>query len=93
MAADPQRQPSLRLPELPKRMMTIPEVAEYLNFSVRWVEDAVQQRRIRHTRFGKHVRIAPAYVVELLAAGEQPVLARADCHAPVPLHDRRRSRL
>jgi excisionase family DNA binding protein len=38
------------------QLMTIPEAAYYLNVPVRWVRDAVGQRRIRCTRIGKHVR-------------------------------------
>jgi excisionase family DNA binding protein len=85
--------PTLPLLALPNRLMTIPEVAEYLNVPVRWVEDAVQRRRVRHTRIGKHVRFAPEHVAELIDAGEQPVTVPAQFHAAVPLHDRRRSRL
>jgi excisionase family DNA binding protein len=85
--------PALPLLALPNRLMTIPEVAEYLNVPVRWVEDAVQRRRVRHTRIGKHVRFAPEHVAELIDAGEQPVTVPAQFDAAVPLHDRRRSRL
>lgn len=60
---------------------------------VRWIETAVQPRRIPHTRIGKHVRFAPDHVAELIAAGEQPVTVPAQLHAAVPLHHRRRSRL
>lgn len=93
MSASHTQQATSPLPELPNRMMKQEEVAAYLNVPVRWVEDAVQQRRIRHTRIGKHVRIAPAHVQEPIAAGEQPVIAQAECHTPVALHDRQRSRL
>ena len=73
--------------------MTIPEVAAYLNVRVRWIEDAVQRRRVRHTRIGKHVRFAPEHIAELIAAGEQPVSAPAHLHAAVRPYDSRRSRL
>ncbi len=85
--------PALYLLALPNRLMTIPEAAAYLNVSVRWIEDAVQQRRVRHTRIGKHVRFAPEHVAELIATGERPVTTPAQVHAVVPMHDRRRSRL
>lgn len=85
--------PALPLLALPNRLMTIPEVAAYLNVPVRWIEDAVQRRRVRHTRIGKHVRFAPEHVAELIAAGEQPVTVPAQSHTAVALHDRRRSRL
>lgn len=62
-----------RLPSLPNRLLTIQEAADYLNVSVRWVQDAVQQRRIRCTRIGKHVRFTVEHLAELIEAGEQPV--------------------
>lgn len=61
------------LPGLPDRLLSITEAADYLNVSVRWMEDAVQSRRVRHTRIGKHVRFTPAHVLELIKAGEQAV--------------------
>lgn len=85
--------PALYLLALPNYLMTIPEVAAYLNVPVRWIEDAVQQRRVRHTRIGKHVRFAPEHVAELIAAGERPVTAPAQFHAAGPMHNRRHSRL
>ncbi len=64
-----------RLPQLalPNRLLTVQEAADYLNVSVRWVQDAVQQRRMRCTRIGKHVRFTAAHLTELIEAGEQPV--------------------
>jgi excisionase family DNA binding protein len=54
-------------------LLTIPEAAEFLNVPVRWLQDAVQQRRVRCTRIGKHVRFTVEHLVELIMAGEQPV--------------------
>jgi excisionase family DNA binding protein len=83
-----------RLPllALPNRLLTVQEAAEYLNVPVRWVQDAVQQRRVRCTRIGKHVRFSAEHLLELIEAGEQPVIVPA---ATVPdLHRRNaRSRL
>jgi excisionase family DNA binding protein len=50
------QQPAPSLAGLPNHLLTIPEVAEFLNVPLRWVRDAVQQRRVRCTRIGKHVR-------------------------------------
>jgi hypothetical protein len=41
VSAFQEQSPTTRLPEMPDHMMTIAEVAEYLEVSVRWVEDAV----------------------------------------------------
>ena len=81
-----------RLPSLPNRLLTIQEAADYLNVPVRWVQDAVQQHRVRCTRIGKHVRFTPEHLAELIEAGEQPVLTPS--HAAVPqIRHGRRSRL
>ncbi|MBD1270814.1 helix-turn-helix domain-containing protein [Aeromicrobium tamlense] len=58
-------------------LLTIAEAAAYLNVPPRWVSDAVRARRIRCTRIGKHVRIRPEHLEELIIAGEQPVLEPA----------------
>lgn len=63
--------------------------AAYLNIPARWVADAVRDVKIRHERFGKHIRFAREHLDEFLAACEQPVSASV-----VRLQrDRRRSRL
>jgi len=58
-------------------LLTIGQAAAYLNVPPRWVSDAVRAHRIRCTRIGKHVRIRPEHLEELIAAGEQPVLEPA----------------
>ena len=78
---------------LPNHLLTIPEVAEFLNVPVRWVQDAVQQRRVRCTRIGKHVRFTAEHLAELIASGEQAVLSAAQVGAVTPFRDGRRSRL
>jgi excisionase family DNA binding protein len=65
------------LPELPQRLLTIAEAADYLNVPLGWVRDAVQQRRIRCTRIGKHVRFTPEHLAELILAGESPLTPSA----------------
>ena len=70
-------------------LFTIDEAAAYLNVPARWVADAVRQRRVRCTRIGKHVRFRLEHLEELIAAGEQPVLADV---TPL-IRDHRRSRL
>jgi excisionase family DNA binding protein len=56
---------------LPHRLLTMKETAEYLNVSLRWMEDAVQSRRVRCTRLGRHIRFTPDQIQEIIAAGEQ----------------------
>jgi excisionase family DNA binding protein len=82
----------LRPPSLPNRLLSIQEAAEYLNVPMRWVQDAVQQRRIRCTRIGKHVRFTREHLDELIDAGEQAVLKPR--HAGMPqIGVSRRSRI
>lgn len=79
--------------DLPNHLLTISEAAEYLNVPVRWLQDAVQQRRVRCTRIGKHVRFTIAHLVELIEAGEQPVTQLACIAATTVRRGGRRSRL
>jgi excisionase family DNA binding protein len=65
------------VPLSPNQLLTIPEAARYLNVPVRWVQDAVAQRRVRCTRIGKHVRFTADHLRELVEAGEQPVTTPA----------------
>ena len=58
-------------------LLSIEEAAAYLNVPVRWVADAVRDRKVRCTKLGKHVRFRPEHLDELIDAGEQPVTAPA----------------
>lgn len=78
---------------LPGRLLTIGEAAEYLNVPARWMQDAVQQRRVRCTRIGKHVRFTQDHLLELIAAGEQPVTKPPCITSTAPRRSVRRSRL
>lgn len=62
--------------------------AAYLNIPARWVADAVRDGKIRHERFGKHIRFTHEHLGEFIAACERPVTAQV-----VPLRDRRRAKL
>jgi excisionase family DNA binding protein len=86
------QQTAPNLAGLPNHLLTIPEVAEFLNVPVRWVQEAVQQRRVRCTRIGKHVRFTAEHLAELIASGEQGVLS-AQAGAVTQFRDGRRSRL
>lgn len=74
---------------LPNRLLSLPEAADFLNVPVRWLQDAVQQRRIRCTRIGKHVRFTTDYLIELIAAGEQPVAQPPQSVTPLAQRHRR----
>lgn len=50
-------------------LLTIPEVADRLGTSPRFVRRLIAERRIPYTKLGKHVRIAEADVDAFIAAG------------------------
>ena len=77
-----------------QQLLTIAQAASYLNVPQRWVAEAVRARRVRCTRIGKHVRFRPEHLEEVIAAGEQPVLASANVTAlPTRRASSARSRL
>ncbi len=78
---------------IPNHLLTMSEAAEYLNVPVRWLQDAVQQRRVRCTRIGKHVRFTIGHLVELIEAGEQPVTQPVCAAASPARRGGQRSRL
>jgi excisionase family DNA binding protein len=74
---------SEQLEGLPDRLVSMVEVAGYLDVPLSWVKDAVRFRRIRFTRVGKHVRFTHGQVAEIIAAGEQtPIAAQRGPRAP-----------
>jgi excisionase family DNA binding protein len=50
-------------------MLNVPEVADRLGTSQRFVRRLIAERRIPYTKLGKHVRIADADVEAFIAAG------------------------
>lgn len=50
-------------------LLSIPEVADRLGTSQRFVRRLITERRIPYTKLGKHVRIADADVNAFIAAG------------------------
>jgi excisionase family DNA binding protein len=81
-----------QITEQKESLLTIAEAATYLNVPVRWVADAVRQRKVRCTRIGKHVRFRPEHLEELIEAGEQPVTMPTQPLAVVPQPRGRSSR-
>ncbi len=57
--------------------MTVPQAADALNTSERFIRRIVDERRIRFVRVGRHVRIPEPAIAEFVAAGTvEPVLVR-----------------
>lgn len=50
-------------------MLTVPEVAERLGTSQRFVRRLIAERRIPYTKLGKHVRLVDVDVEAFIAAG------------------------
>lgn len=49
--------------------LTVPEAAQYLNTTVRFVRRLLEERRIAFHRLGRHVRLARADLDRFIAAG------------------------
>ena len=58
-------------------MLTVPEVADRLGTSERFVRRLIAERRIPYTKLGKHVRIADVDVDAFIAAGRVEAIAAA----------------
>ncbi|HVU60342.1 MAG TPA: helix-turn-helix domain-containing protein [Mycobacteriales bacterium] len=58
-------------------MLTVPEVAERLGTSQRFVRRLIAERRIPYTKLGKHVRITECDVEAFIAAGRVEAIAGA----------------
>lgn len=60
-------------------MLTVPEVADRLGTSQRFVRRLIAERRIPYTKLGKHVRINDGDVEAFIAAGRVEIAAGAAC--------------
>ena len=58
-------------------LLNVPEVADKLGTSQRFVRRLIAERRIPYTKLGKHVRIADADVEAFIAAGRIEATAGA----------------
>ena len=59
------------------RLLTVPEAAERLNTSERFIRRIINERRIQFIRVGRHVRIAESVLDAYVGAGTvEPVLLR-----------------
>lgn len=68
------RHPNHRERDLTARYLSVPEAAEYLNTSVRFIRRLIAERRVAFHKLGKHVRFAVSDLDEYVSAGRvEPV--------------------
>lgn len=60
------------------RYLSVPEAAEYLNTSVRFIRRLIAERRVAFHKLGKHVRFAIADLDAYVAAGRIEPLSVSD---------------
>lgn len=59
------------------KLLTVPQAAERLNTTERFVRRLVEERRIAFTRLGRHVRIAESDLDAFISAGRvEPIRVR-----------------
>lgn len=51
------------------KYLTVPEAADYLNTSVRFIRRIIAERRIAFHKIGRHVRLTEADLDSFVAAG------------------------
>lgn len=59
------------------RLLTVPDVAERLNTSERYVRRLIEERRIEFIRIGRKIRIAGTVVDAMIERGRVPATARS----------------
>jgi excisionase family DNA binding protein len=78
----------------PRRsLLTIAETADALNVPYNWLRVKVTERKVPHTRIGKHVRFTEQHLLQIIASGE--IAALEDGHQaarPNPMMRGRRRR-
>ena len=52
-----------------QKYLTVPEAAQYLNTTVRFVRRLIDERRIAFHRLGRHVRLATDDLDSFIASG------------------------
>lgn len=57
------------VPNLPERMLTVDEAADMLGTKPRFARRLIDERRIRYTHVGRHVRIPESAVRDFIEAG------------------------
>jgi excisionase family DNA binding protein len=61
-------------------LLTVDELARFLNVSASWVRKGVLERTLPFTKLGRSVRFTADQVAEIVASGERP--ARHDTARP-----------
>lgn len=72
------------------RLLTVTELALYLNVSTGWVRKGILSRTLPYTKLGKNVRFTPEQVAQILSDGDVPP---ADGSSDRPRRVSRRTRL
>ncbi len=67
--------------EVVPRLMTVEQLASYLNVPTAWVRKGILSRTLPYTKLSESVRFTPAQVTQILAEGENPPLRVADDRA------------
>lgn len=75
------------------RLLTIAEAAERLNVPCSWLRVKVTERKVPHTRIGRHVRFTEQHLTDIIASGEAQALSPGSRGLPsAPLMQGRRRR-
>jgi excisionase family DNA binding protein len=77
----------------PRRgLLTIAEAADVLNVPYNWLRVKVTERKVPHTRIGKHVRFTEQHLLQIIASGEISALEKHQVERPGPMMRGRRRR-
>jgi excisionase family DNA binding protein len=60
------------------RLLTVPEAAEYMNTTVRFVRRLIAERRVAFVKLGRHVRLSMTDLDDFVRAGRVEPLKDAD---------------
>lgn len=60
------------------QLLTVPEAAELLSTSVRFVRRLIAERRIEFVKVGRHVRIRESALIAFIVAGTVPPMTTSD---------------
>ncbi|MER7501055.1 helix-turn-helix domain-containing protein [Nonomuraea pusilla] len=60
------------------QLFTVPEAAELLSTSVRFVRRLIAERRIEFVKVGRHVRIRESALIAFVVAGTVPPMTTSD---------------
>lgn len=72
------------------QLLTVQQLATYLNVSAGWVRKGILTRTLPHTKLGKSVRFTPAQVDEILRGGAVETGPEESTRTPRRRHGRTR---